>query len=53
MKKNTNASNPQYVAENILQRVFTAESPNQNWLTDVTEFHYNKREDNSYVEKTP
>ena len=34
------ASNPQFIAENILNRKFTAEAPNQKWLTDVTEFHY-------------
>lgn len=31
---------PQYVAENILNREFTAEKPNEKWLTDVTEFKY-------------
>ena len=34
------AENPQFIAENILNREFTAESPNQKWLTDVTEFKY-------------
>lgn len=34
------AANPQFIAENILNREFTAESPNQKWLTDVTEFKY-------------
>lgn len=34
------ASNPQYIAENILNREFWAEAPNQKWLTDVTEFKY-------------
>ena len=34
------ASNPQYLAENILNREFTAHAPNEKWLTDVTEFHY-------------
>lgn len=34
------AKNPQYIAENILHREFTAEKPNEKWLTDVTEFHY-------------
>lgn len=34
------AANPQYIAENILNREFTAEVPNAKWLTDVTEFHY-------------
>ena len=32
--------NPQYIAENILNREFTADAPNEKWLTDVTEFHY-------------
>lgn len=32
--------NPQYMAENILNREFTADAPNKKWLTDVTEFHY-------------
>ena len=35
-------SKPDYVAENILARVFTAEKPNQKWCTDVTEFKYGK-----------
>lgn len=34
------AVNPQHIAENILNREFTAEAPNEKWLTDVTEFHY-------------
>lgn len=34
------AVNPQYIAENILNREFTADAPNKKWLTDVTEFHY-------------
>ena len=34
------ASNPQYIAENILDRKFYAEKPNEKWLTDVTEFKY-------------
>lgn len=34
------AANPQYIAENILNREFTAKAPNEKWLTDVTEFHY-------------
>lgn len=29
---------PQVVAENVLNREFTAKVPNQKWLTDVTEF---------------
>ena len=34
------AANPQFIAANILNRDFTAEFPNQKWLTDVTEFKY-------------
>ncbi|MFJ7952931.1 IS3 family transposase, partial [Lysinibacillus sp. NPDC096418] len=33
---------PDYVAENVLAREFTAEKPNQKWCTDVTEFKYGK-----------
>lgn len=35
-----NAPNPQYVAENILDRNFHADKPNEKWLTDVTEFKW-------------
>ena len=35
-----NASNPQYIAENILDRDFHADKPNEKWLTDVTEFKW-------------
>ena len=34
------ADNPQFIAENILNREFTADAPNKKWLTDVTEFKY-------------
>lgn len=34
------SKNPQFIAENILNREFTAEAPNLKWLTDVTEFKY-------------
>ncbi len=34
------AENPQFLAENILNREFYADAPNQKWLTDVTEFKY-------------
>ena len=34
------AKDPQFIAENILNRNFKAEAPNQKWLTDVTEFKY-------------
>lgn len=30
----------EYLAENILDRSFTAKEPNEKWLTDVTEFEY-------------
>lgn len=32
--------NPQHIAQNILNRDFKAGSPNEKWLTDVTEFKY-------------
>lgn len=31
---------PQYLAENVLNRRFYADEPNEKWLTDVTEFKY-------------
>lgn len=34
------ASNPQFIAENVLNREFTADKPNEKWLTDVTEFKW-------------
>lgn len=34
------ASNPQYIAENILNRRFHAQQPNTIWLTDITEFKW-------------
>lgn len=39
-KKRYLPSTPQYVAENILNREFLADKPNQKWVTDVTEFKY-------------
>lgn len=36
------ANNPQFIAENILNREFHADAPNRKWLTDVTEFKYYK-----------
>ncbi len=33
---------PQHVAENLLNREFTADKRNEKWLTDVTEFKYGK-----------
>lgn len=35
-----NADNPYHVAENILNRDFHADKPNEKWLTDVSEFKY-------------
>jgi len=35
-----NAKNPQYLAENLLNRQFYAAKPNEKWLTDVTEFKW-------------
>lgn len=37
-KRNYVPSTPQVTAENILNREFNADKPNQKWLTDVTEF---------------
>ena len=34
------ANNPQYIAENVLNRDFHAKAPNEKWLTDVTEFKW-------------
>ncbi|MBP1916370.1 transposase InsO family protein [Lederbergia galactosidilyticus] len=39
-KKTYKRSTPQHVAENVLNREFTAEKPNEKWVTDVTEFKY-------------
>jgi transposase InsO family protein len=39
-KKRYLKSTPQHVAENLLNRKFTADRPNQKWVTDVTEFKY-------------
>jgi len=33
-------AHPQHIAENLLNREFTAEKPNEKWVTDVTEFKY-------------
>ena len=35
-----NAANPQFVAENVLDRNFQADRPDEKWLTDVTEFKW-------------
>mgnify|MGYP004509977895 CR=1 FL=1 len=34
------AVSPQFIAGNVLNREFSAEAPDQKWLTDVTEFKY-------------
>lgn len=34
------AKNPQYIVENLLDRQFRADKPNEKWLTDVTEFKW-------------
>lgn len=39
-KKTYIPSTPQVTAENILNRDFHADKPNEKWLTDVTEFKY-------------
>ena len=39
-KKQYKRSTPQHVADNILNREFTAQKPNEKWVTDVTEFKY-------------
>jgi putative transposase len=39
-KKKYVRSTPQQVAENVLNRKFQAEAPNEKWVTDVTEFKY-------------
>ena len=33
-------STPQHIAENLLNRQFTAQAANEKWVTDVTEFKY-------------
>lgn len=39
-KKNYIQSTPEITAENVLNRDFHADAPNEKWLTDVTEFKY-------------
>lgn len=34
--------NPYHIAENVLDRNFAAEAPNQKWCTDISEFKYYK-----------
>ena len=44
-KYNYIKSTPEVTAENILNRKFYADAPNEKWLTDVTEFKYYVGED--------
>jgi putative transposase len=39
-RKRYKKSIPEHTAENVLNRDFTAATPNQKWVTDVTEFKY-------------
>lgn len=39
-KKKYPRSTPQHVTENLLNRKFQADAPNEKWVTDVTEFKY-------------
>lgn len=39
-RKNYIPSKPEVTAQNLLDRKFKAENPNEKWLTDVTEFKY-------------
>ena len=39
------ASDPAYVAENVLNREFHADNLNEKWVTDVSEFKYGTSED--------
>lgn len=39
-RKNYIPSTPEITAENVLNRDFHADAPNEKWLTDVTEFKY-------------
>lgn len=41
------ASDPAYIAENVLNREFHADTPNEKWVTDVSEFKYGTGEDNT------
>jgi len=44
-----NTTNPQHIADNILNREFHAYKPNQKWLTDVTEFKWFERKENEWI----
>ena len=39
------ASDPAYIAENVLNRNFKSDTPNGKWLTDVSKFKYGTGED--------
>jgi len=39
-KRNYKRSYPVHIADNLLNREFTARKPNEKWVTDVTEFKY-------------
>ncbi|SJZ60605.1 IS3 family transposase [Garciella nitratireducens] len=39
-RKRYGKSKPQYIAENLLNREFSASKTNEKWVTDVTEFKY-------------
>jgi putative transposase len=39
-RKRYKNSTPQHVAQNVLNREFKADKPNEKWVTDVTEFKY-------------
>lgn len=41
-----NASSPECIAENVLNREFHSDKPNEKWVTDVTEFKYGNKLDN-------
>lgn len=41
-----NASSPECIAENVLNRDFHSDKPNEKWVTDVTEFKYGDKLDN-------
>lgn len=42
------AANPQFIGENILNREFKADKPNEKWLTDVTEFKWYDENNNKH-----
>ena len=46
-----NAVDPKYLAENILDRDFHAEKPNEKWLTDVTEFKWYEKVEGEWVKR--